>query len=210
MSLSPQEVILKIVDQGVFSRMSNGVTCVYRHPKNPSVRCAIGHLISDEDYTADLEGRAFLELPTKIRDKILSSPLPEHFWCELQRLHDTAQSMFDFATRAIELMQYSKLNTEAVEAWLPELQHRLDVKRRLESLPDDHSSDLWICSFTSDINLMPIFSTWEHYSGQPDFPVPHPTLSPYLAYMNTENRWDRDTEYGALRWNLLAHVIRNL
>lgn len=57
------------------------------------------------------------------------------------------------------------------------------------------------------------FTTWQHYSGDDSFPVPSPTrsISAQDYYFDkTIDLWDRDTEYGRLRWDLLDHIIKEL
>lgn len=51
---------------------------------------------------------------------------------------------------------------------------------------------------------------WPKFSGIIDFPVPHPTMPPYLAYIETVDMWDRRTEYGQARWSLLEFYISEL
>lgn len=57
------------------------------------------------------------------------------------------------------------------------------------------------------------FKTWPHYSGDSSFPVPSPDKSVEAidAYFDEQlDLWDRDTEYGRLRWDLLDHIIKEL
>lgn len=57
------------------------------------------------------------------------------------------------------------------------------------------------------------FETWPHYSGDDSFPVPSPykSMDAIDAYFYTDNDlWDRDTEYGRLRWDLLDHIIAEM
>lgn len=57
------------------------------------------------------------------------------------------------------------------------------------------------------------FETWPHYSGDPSFPVPSPdrSIAAIDYYFDKGNDlWDRDTEYGRLRWDLLDHIIKEL
>lgn len=57
------------------------------------------------------------------------------------------------------------------------------------------------------------FKTWPHYSGDIDFPVPSPdkSIDAIDAYFdNLGDLWNRDTEYGRLRWDLLDHIIKEL
>jgi len=58
-------------------------------------------------------------------------------------------------------------------------------------------------------NRVFIYLKWDHYSGDINYPVPstHPTLSPRQQFLQTENLWDMNTEYGNLRHNLLLHMI---
>lgn len=74
-----------------------------------------------------------------------------------------------------------------------------------------------ICCAITDINpdyaayeyddlLEEIFFRWPKYSGSPQFPVP----PGYTAYMDIIDCWDRDTEYGQLRWELLDFLIEEL
>lgn len=57
------------------------------------------------------------------------------------------------------------------------------------------------------------FETWPHYSGDDSFPVPSPdkSMDAIDAYFNESNDlWDRGTEYGRLRWDLLDHIIAEM
>lgn len=57
------------------------------------------------------------------------------------------------------------------------------------------------------------FMTWPHYSGDISFPVPSPdkSIEAIDAYFDKSNDlWDRDTEYGRLRWDLLDHIIKEM
>lgn len=58
---------------------------------------------------------------------------------------------------------------------------------------------------------------WPGSSGHPDYPVPanRTDTSPKAAYhkcmeSNTKKMWDRNTEYGQLRWELLEWLIEEL
>jgi len=51
---------------------------------------------------------------------------------------------------------------------------------------------------------------WPYYSGDTKYPVPHPSYSPRRAYNVAhlhDNMWDKDTEYGKMRYNLLNFLI---
>lgn len=54
------------------------------------------------------------------------------------------------------------------------------------------------------------FKTWPHYSGTIGFPVPGPAAAIDAYIDNQDDLWDRDTEYGRLRWDLLDHVIKEM
>lgn len=57
------------------------------------------------------------------------------------------------------------------------------------------------------------FKTWPHYSGGISFPVPSTdgfTEAIDAYFDETNDLWDRDTEYGRLRWDLLDHIIKEL
>jgi hypothetical protein len=54
------------------------------------------------------------------------------------------------------------------------------------------------------------FTTWEHYSGEIEFPVPSTIegVSPEAIYMQSNSVWEG--EYGELRKDLLDHIINEL
>lgn len=57
------------------------------------------------------------------------------------------------------------------------------------------------------------FETWPHYYGDISFPVPSPdrSIEAIDAYFdNLGDLWDRGTEYGRLRWDLLDHIIAEM
>jgi len=64
---------LKALMQSLFDRAVTGVkqqgrlsfhgaTCCYRHPADPAVRCAVGHLIPDDVYSPTMEGKIASQL----------------------------------------------------------------------------------------------------------------------------------------------------
>lgn len=55
-----------------------------------------------------------------------------------------------------------------------------------------------ICSF--------IWVNWEHYSGNPTFPVPSTAMSPAIAYWRCK-RWSKKSQYGQMRFKLLDYLI---
>lgn len=54
-----------------------------------------------------------------------------------------------------------------------------------------------------------IISRWPEHSGNRDYPVPHPTMDPKLAYLKTDNLWE-PTPYGDARRRLYHFVIAEL
>lgn len=70
-----------------------------------------------------------------------------------------------------------------------------------------------LCNLEEYRQFLACFKTWPHYSGDIDFPVPSPdkSIEAIDAYFDKSNDiWDRDTEYGRLRWDLLDHIIKEL
>lgn len=55
-----------------------------------------------------------------------------------------------------------------------------------------------------------LFRKWPQFSGSADFPVPHPTEPPCLAYNEAKDMWDWRTKYGRARWDLLDFCISEL
>lgn len=99
-----------------------------------------------------------------------------------------------------------------------------DLLAALEQLRENgpYNRDAGICS---QLDLYGLYSseerrqfrdslkTWPHYSGDSSFPVPSPDKSVEAidAYFDEQlDLWDRDTEYGRLRWDLLDHIIKEL
>ena len=58
--------------------------------------------------------------------------------------------------------------------------------------------------------LICLFVKWPKFSGQVTYPVRHPILSPFDAYQETHDMWDKETEYGRNRWELLEFCINEL
>lgn len=52
------------------------------------------------------------------------------------------------------------------------------------------------------------YKDWPKYSGNEDFPVPHNTHDCADAYYECINLWDRRTQYGKDRYELLNHLIQ--
>lgn len=57
-------------------------------------------------------------------------------------------------------------------------------------------------SKTAQRNLDRLMRRWPEYSGYPDYPVPHPVLSPGVAFWRSNNLWDKHTQYGKARIRL--------
>ena len=89
----------------------------------------------------------------------------------------------------------------------------LNELRNIRNNPSKIRKHLGICSNLKTIGLRSEFrclaSEWPKYSGSLGFPVPHPK-GPEEAYFNISNVWDRRTEYGKLRWELLNWAIAKL
>jgi len=78
--------------------------------------------------------------------------------------------------------------------------------------PFDLSYDipmLVVCYAEQDYTstLITIWKRWPKYSEEPLFPVPHQTLPADAAYSSLNNLWDKATEYGQARWELLDFLI---
>ena len=58
--------------------------------------------------------------------------------------------------------------------------------------------------------LFTLFKRWPKYSGLKHFPIPDICRFPEDAYHNNDAFWDRNTSYGALRWELLKFCIGQL
>lgn len=64
----------------------------------------------------------------------------------------------------------------------------------------------------ADYKLSLLAQQWEHYSGYPFYPVPHTERAADDAYTHyrVAPKWDKNTEYGHLRWELLDFLIATL
>lgn len=58
--------------------------------------------------------------------------------------------------------------------------------------------------------LAELFQTWPKYSGKHECPIQVGSKDPEATYLYCENMWDKSTEYGQLRWELLDHCIAQL
>jgi hypothetical protein len=110
MSLNKQEAFDKaargIILQGGPSREDGSACCLYRGPDGR--RCAIGHLIPDELYDPDMEGRGITTpvVISPIRNFLTSqgwdSEEDVYFLMGLQEIHDNASMSRDFINDFIE------------------------------------------------------------------------------------------------------------
>jgi hypothetical protein len=71
----------------------------------------------------------------------------------------------------------------------------------------DFNLGLGICYQINDADLenalYEYWLYWPKHSGKKVFPVPHSTLNPKLAFMAADDYWDKETEYGRNRHELL-------
>lgn len=62
------------------------------------------------------------------------------------------------------------------------------------------------------MRIRDLMSRWPEYSGRAFYPIPDTVFEdPYEAYHQcTTGMWNKDTEYGCLRWELLEFCIEAL
>lgn len=103
--------------------------CYYRHPDNPTVRCAVGHLIPDELYDRKMEGRNVCSdavLGTSMRERLgiprstagMSSPAVSML-SQLQTTHDNSSTVGEFLTRAADVARQFHLSSAVCEVDVP-------------------------------------------------------------------------------------------
>jgi hypothetical protein len=117
MKMNHQEIFNKVLDalrkQGHASINKNG-SCMYRAENGD--RCAVGHLISDEAYSPELEGRRASTSP--VQSALASSGVPTDFdtiklLMELQFAHDRSlkeYGMSKFESRMSDIAIRFSLN----------------------------------------------------------------------------------------------------
>ena len=55
-----------------------------------------------------------------------------------------------------------------------------------------------------------LMKDWPKHSGVTEFPICAYGVDPMKEYMGCYDKWDRKTEYGRLRWELLEWLINKL
>ncbi len=102
------------------------------------------------------------------------------------------------------------MKTESLET---RLRIRLEAMR---SNPSEIYEGFGICSNLREIAdegsyalLADLWTKWPYFSGNRRYPVPSSNSD---SNSNVKNRsfWDKNTEYGQLRWNLLDFLISEL
>lgn len=78
----------------------------------------------------------------------------------------------------------------------------IKILYKLGALPN-----VGIC-FLTNAKLSKYFITWDRFSGDNGYPVPHRTKTPHVAYWFGEHKWKG--EYGRLRYDLLCHIIKSV
>lgn len=76
-----------------------------------------------------------------------------------------------------------------------------------ELIENDLSKELKAFSQRAIVDMVgELALDWPHYSGNQEYPVPHPLLGAQEAYL-LDDMWDEETAYGASRRDLLEHLI---
>lgn len=97
-----------------------------------------------------------------------------------------------------------------------EKQQLLNELRRVRVWTLEGNYVYGICSTLSKPSLFLRYARrWARFSGDPIYPVPHPEYEPQPAYTYAAAKrgpyfWDKRTEYGQARWELLDFVINQL
>ena len=55
-----------------------------------------------------------------------------------------------------------------------------------------------------------LMKDWPKHSGNNEFPITVRGINPMKEYLDYYDKWDRKTEYGRLRWELLEWLIEKL
>lgn len=88
----------------------------------------------------------------------------------------------------------------------------VELLEELKQLHAQGGSSIGICHSVycwHGPELAKLFTSWPKYSGDDFLPIPGGVEAYAKAYRN-DTMWDRNTEYGALRWELLEWLIEEL
>ena len=101
------------------------------------------------------------------------------------------------------------------------------MRDTLRNLPPDYTSKFGICSYLTENapdNIgetdwllcksiyYQLFRSWNLFTGNLLYPVPHPFMAPKIAYQRTPavKLWSHTHSYGQNRWALIGHMIKEL
>ena len=92
------------------------------------------------------------------------------------------------------------------------LSQLLDLQAKLDTKGDIYKRGrCGICGYVPEFNLISYFVTWKHFSGNGAFPIPDlHTGSITIFYDSKDEGTMWQGEYGALRRELLDHIIKQL
>lgn len=70
----------------------------------------------------------------------------------------------------------------------------------------------WVFDSNDGLELRHIMSLWPKFSGKTFYPVPStdPEYDSLEMYLDCDDTWNQETEYGQLRWELLNFCIHRL
>lgn len=90
-----------------------------------------------------------------------------------------------------------------INRWIEEMQ-------RIKN--GDFSTDVGICSNVRILHSILEFGfpSWPKFSGNIEYPVPHPQFTPVKGYdyaLINDILWDKETQYGRDRWELVDFLI---
>ena len=78
------------------------------------------------------------------------------------------------------------------------------VRRYLEGHSDNYFT-VW-----DSHTIYELMREWPKHSGNNEFPITVRGINPMKEYLGCYDKWDRKTEYGRLRWELLEWLINKL
>lgn len=67
-----------------------------------------------------------------------------------------------------------------------------------------------VSSVSDQFIIEKLIEDWPKHSGVREFPISVGRISPWGEYTRCDNKWDRRTQYGRLRWELLEWLIEKL